>query len=69
VPHVLTLDRGQVHVLTQVVVGRADAEGTQFRLSLKVFFGDLAFNDKGAYFDFFLDLLFALILNFSDDFL
>ena len=69
VPHILTLDRCQVDILTNIIFSIADSEGSQFCLTLKVLLCYLTFYYKGAYFNFLLDLLLGLILNFCDDFL
>lgn len=66
VPHVLPLHRRQVHVLPQIVLGRADSKRLEFGLTLQVVLSDLALDDEGADFDLFLDLLLALVLDLGD---
>jgi hypothetical protein len=64
VPHVLTLNRSQIHILPDVIIGRANTERLEFLLSLEVLLGDTSLDDEGSYLDLLVDFLLALVFDF-----
>ena len=65
-PHIFSLNRSQVHILSQIIFSRANTKGLHL-LSFEESLGDSSLDEEGSDFDGLLDLLVTLELDLVDD--